>query len=216
MGCHALLQGIFPTQGLNLGLLPLQADYLLPEPESLQKTLLIPSKACCNTGKFGVQSFLDVKKLDTCSFSDQGKNTHENPSWFWAQEVLGTLAEKERGCLTAQELGGNCGTCFCQKAGLTPLQWLHRDEGENPRHICPDGHTAMKRCHQSWWSLLAHSECTSNYEKALDVGPHLHHLGPRQHDLVVAVKLFRSFHSKEELEPHHLSEPPDPRLRSRA
>ena len=94
MGCHALLQGIFPTQGLNLGLLPLQADYLLPEPESLQQTLLIPSNACCNTGKFGAQSFLDVKKLDTCSFSDQGKNTHENPSWFWAQKVLGTLAEK--------------------------------------------------------------------------------------------------------------------------
>ena len=65
-------------------------------------------------------------------------------------------------------------------------------------------------------SLLACSECTSNYEKALDVGPHLHHLGPRQRDLVVAVKLFHSFHSKEELEPHHLSEPPDLRLRSRA
>ena len=32
MGCHALLQGIFPTQGLNPGLLALQADSLLTEP----------------------------------------------------------------------------------------------------------------------------------------------------------------------------------------
>ena len=29
MGCHALLQGIFPTQGLNLRLLHWQADSLL-------------------------------------------------------------------------------------------------------------------------------------------------------------------------------------------
>ena len=29
MGCHALLQGIFPTQGANLGLLPWQVDSLL-------------------------------------------------------------------------------------------------------------------------------------------------------------------------------------------
>ena len=32
VGCHALLQGIFPTQGLNLGLLHCQADSLPTEP----------------------------------------------------------------------------------------------------------------------------------------------------------------------------------------
>ena len=32
MDCNALLQGIFPTQGLNPGLLPLQAETLPPEP----------------------------------------------------------------------------------------------------------------------------------------------------------------------------------------
>ena len=32
MGCHALLQGIFPTQRLNSGLPHLQADSLLSEP----------------------------------------------------------------------------------------------------------------------------------------------------------------------------------------
>ena len=32
MGCHALLQNIFLTQGLNLGLLHHKADSLLPEP----------------------------------------------------------------------------------------------------------------------------------------------------------------------------------------
>ena len=35
VGCHFLLQGIFPTQGLNLSLLPWQADSLpLEQPES--------------------------------------------------------------------------------------------------------------------------------------------------------------------------------------
>ena len=28
VGCHSLLQGILPTQGLNPSLLPYQADYL--------------------------------------------------------------------------------------------------------------------------------------------------------------------------------------------
>ena len=32
VGCHALLQGIFPTQGWNLGLLHWQVDSLLSEP----------------------------------------------------------------------------------------------------------------------------------------------------------------------------------------
>ena len=32
MGCHALLQGIFPTQGLNPRLLHWQVDSLLAEP----------------------------------------------------------------------------------------------------------------------------------------------------------------------------------------
>ena len=32
MGCHSVLQGIFPTQGLNLGLLHWQADSLPSEP----------------------------------------------------------------------------------------------------------------------------------------------------------------------------------------
>ena len=33
MGCHFLLQGIFPTQGSNPGLPELQADSLATEPE---------------------------------------------------------------------------------------------------------------------------------------------------------------------------------------
>ena len=32
VGCHSLLQEIFPTQGSNLGLLQLQADSLPSEP----------------------------------------------------------------------------------------------------------------------------------------------------------------------------------------
>ena len=32
VGCHSLLQGIFPTQGLSLGLLHWQADSLPSEP----------------------------------------------------------------------------------------------------------------------------------------------------------------------------------------
>ena len=38
MGCHFLLQGIFPTQGLNLGLLALQADSLPTEPPGTPPT----------------------------------------------------------------------------------------------------------------------------------------------------------------------------------
>ena len=37
MGCHALLQGIFPIQGLNPGLLHLQEDSLLSEPPGKPK-----------------------------------------------------------------------------------------------------------------------------------------------------------------------------------
>ena len=36
VGCHFLLQGIFPTQGLNPGLPTLQADSLLSEPWSIK------------------------------------------------------------------------------------------------------------------------------------------------------------------------------------
>ena len=35
VGCHALLQGIFPTQGSNPGSLALQADSLLSEPPGI-------------------------------------------------------------------------------------------------------------------------------------------------------------------------------------
>ena len=35
MGCHALLQGIFPTQGLNPGLPVLQADSLPSDPTGM-------------------------------------------------------------------------------------------------------------------------------------------------------------------------------------
>ena len=37
VGCHALLQGIFPTQGSNLGLLHCQADSLSAEPQGKPK-----------------------------------------------------------------------------------------------------------------------------------------------------------------------------------
>ena len=48
VGCHFLLQGIFPTQGLNLGLLSLvywQVDYLLLSHHGSPCLTLFPSKA---------------------------------------------------------------------------------------------------------------------------------------------------------------------------
>ena len=36
VGCHCLLQGIFPNQGSNPGLLHWQADSLLSDPSSVQ------------------------------------------------------------------------------------------------------------------------------------------------------------------------------------
>ena len=40
VGCHALLQGIFPTQGWNPRLLPWQADLLALEPPSHEDSIL--------------------------------------------------------------------------------------------------------------------------------------------------------------------------------
>ena len=48
VGCHCLLQGIFPTQGSNLGLLP--ADSLcLSHQESPKPTILLPRYSSKNT-----------------------------------------------------------------------------------------------------------------------------------------------------------------------
>ena len=43
VGCHALLQGIFPTQGLNSGLPTLQADSLPAEPPGKPKDTAVDS-----------------------------------------------------------------------------------------------------------------------------------------------------------------------------
>ena len=48
MGCHSLLQGIFPTQGLNLGLLHLQVDSL--PSELLEKPRTSQGKPLLNSG----------------------------------------------------------------------------------------------------------------------------------------------------------------------
>ena len=45
VGCHAFLQGIFPIQGLNLGLSPtLQADSVPSEPPGKPSTWLVLDK----------------------------------------------------------------------------------------------------------------------------------------------------------------------------
>ena len=51
VGCHSLLQGIFPTQGSNPGLPGLQPDSLLTEP--LGKLIYIPTHTHIVVGKRG-------------------------------------------------------------------------------------------------------------------------------------------------------------------
>ena len=53
VGCHALLQGLFPTQGLNPGLLHLQAGYLLFEPPGMP-----PFYLCCGVHLCGVVNII--------------------------------------------------------------------------------------------------------------------------------------------------------------
>ena len=45
VGCHALLQGIFPTQGLNPGPPALQVDSLLSEPPGKPKNIGVGSRS---------------------------------------------------------------------------------------------------------------------------------------------------------------------------
>ena len=60
--CHSLLQGMFPTQGSDLGLPPLQADSLPSEPWKLKYYLwLYPNLACGSKrllNKMYIQRFL--------------------------------------------------------------------------------------------------------------------------------------------------------------
>ena len=44
VGCHALLQGIFPTQGSNPNSLHSQADSLLSEPQGSQNIIEVEAK----------------------------------------------------------------------------------------------------------------------------------------------------------------------------
>ena len=46
VGCHALLQGIFSTQGLKPGLLPLQADSFPAELLGKPKKIIINQQIC--------------------------------------------------------------------------------------------------------------------------------------------------------------------------
>ena len=45
LGCHALLQGIFPTEGLNLRSLSLQVESLLSEPPGKSKNARVGNLA---------------------------------------------------------------------------------------------------------------------------------------------------------------------------
>ena len=54
VGCHALLQGIFPTQGLNSGLPALQADFLSSEPPG--KHVCVCVCVCVYTHRGGLVS----------------------------------------------------------------------------------------------------------------------------------------------------------------
>ena len=58
MGCHFLLQGIFPTQGSNSSLLLWQEDSLpLAPPGNLRNSLLF----ICNSGLSGLPVLLPAK-----------------------------------------------------------------------------------------------------------------------------------------------------------
>ena len=46
VGCHALFQGVFPTQGLNQGSPALQADSLPSEPLGNHQVLVVFIEAC--------------------------------------------------------------------------------------------------------------------------------------------------------------------------
>jgi len=64
VGCHFLLQGLFPTQGLNLGGSPaLEADYLRSEPPG--KPFLI----CGHLISFHFQVVLHEGHFSLCSES---------------------------------------------------------------------------------------------------------------------------------------------------
>ena len=56
VGCHFLLQGIFPTQGSNLGLLPWPAGSLLSEPPGKPQPLFIKCLKCSPGPTAGLQA----------------------------------------------------------------------------------------------------------------------------------------------------------------
>ena len=79
MGCHFLLQGIFPTQGLNPHLLQWQADYL---PLSHWYSI---AKNQCTTGSFKVKTARMPRHLMHHRGNHHGE---QGRAWLWQWETL--------------------------------------------------------------------------------------------------------------------------------
>ena len=90
MSCHSLLQGIFPTQGLNLGLLHCrQILYHLSHqgsPACVSRTLNYPASSLAATTRLEASSVLAVagSLLPTCSllFSSSAPHVGSPPPFF--------------------------------------------------------------------------------------------------------------------------------------
>ena len=91
VGCHALLQGIFPTQGSNPGLPALQADFLPSEPAGKPKDTGEGSLSLLqwNLPDPGIEPGFPALQVDSLPFEPPGKlmNTGVG-SLFLLQEVF--------------------------------------------------------------------------------------------------------------------------------
>ena len=124
MGCHALLQGIFPTQGSNPGLPHCMADSLLSEPPGKSKNTgvckLIPSPGelsrpknqtgvSCIASWFFTKCAIREARLSgklrcICSDNDAGIGSH----------VQNTGTEKAHGILCGSLTKVNIEGCCCR------------------------------------------------------------------------------------------------------
>ena len=103
MGCHSLLQGIFPTQGSNLGLPALWADSLLSESESEMKV----TQSCptlCDPMVHTVHGILQAGILEWGAFPFSTGSSQPNDQTQVSQLQVDSLPVEPQGKLISEDI----------------------------------------------------------------------------------------------------------------
>ena len=72
MGCHALLKGIFPTQGLNLGLLHCRQIFYCLNQQGSEVKVAQSCPTLCDPMDYAVHGILQARILEWVAFPFSG------------------------------------------------------------------------------------------------------------------------------------------------